>query len=232
MKPYKILMFDFDGVLADSLEPCMTEINRLVRSDFPALPVVSTQHDMANIYSTQLRHSLQRFGLSDQESADFFDQHTHAMLKHVTKIEPFYDVINALQKCPVPVVIITSSHTDAVTTILDKTDSRSRQKFDHILGFEHPGGKIEKIQQILKEYKLEASEGLYIGDMASDILYCREVPVDVAAVGYGYHPAEYLQQFNPEHLLKSPDDLIIFLDDIYQHHATKKLTPRRSERSA
>ena len=74
MKHYRAALFDFDGVLSDSLEICIQEINRL-RATFPTLPVIETQWDMATIYSVGLRDSLQRLGLSDSEAIHFFDLH-------------------------------------------------------------------------------------------------------------------------------------------------------------
>lgn len=45
----------------------------------------------------------------------------------------------------------------------------------------------------------------------SDVLYCRDVPIPVGAVGYGYHPTSYLKQFSPEPLLDTEEEFVEFL---------------------
>ena len=60
----------------------------------------------------------------------------------------------------------------------------------------------------------EVSDALYIGDLASDVLYCRDVPVDIACVGYGYHPSSYLKKFSPEYILETVEDFAVFLQSL------------------
>ena len=71
MKSYRLLFLDFDGVISDSVNICMEEINRL-REKFPSIPEVRTREDMTNVYSVELRHSLYPFGLNDEETREFF----------------------------------------------------------------------------------------------------------------------------------------------------------------
>ncbi|MBL6987350.1 MAG: hypothetical protein ISR72_10000 [Methylobacter sp.] len=60
---------------------------------------------------------------------------------------------------------------------------------------------MAKISNLLKNVGIDASEAIYFGDMVSDILYCRGVPIRIAAVGYGYQPMDYLSAFDPDHIL-------------------------------
>ncbi len=213
MKKYNLLFFDFDGVISNSLRICMEEINRL-REKFPAIPEVRTREDMARVYSVELRHSLYPFGLNDEETREFFDCHSSAMNQRAAEVEPFHEAVRALAHCSLPKIIITSSYSEAVYTILRKCEEFDETFVQGVYGREHRRTKTEKIRSALELFNAEVSEALYIGDLASDVLYCRDVPVDIACVGYGYHPSSYLKKFSPEYILETVEDFAKFLQSL------------------
>ena len=214
VKKYKLIIFDFDGVLSDSLLVCMEEINHLVRVKFKSIPEVNSQEDMAKVYSVKLRHSLRPFGVNEEQTNDFFDLHSLAMEQRSNEIEPFYKVVVALSTCRIPQVIITSSYSNAVQVILTKCKDYNESIIQHIYGRELQKTKTEKIKQALDDFRICKPDALYIGDLVSDIIYCRDVPIDIACVGYGYHPANYIKGFSPNYLLEDQESLITFLTEL------------------
>lgn len=74
--------------------------------------------------------------------------------------------------------------------------------------------KTVKIKKALERYRIDLSDALYIGDMVSDILYCKDVPVDIAAVGYGYHSADYLRRFSPTYTLETEEEFVSFISSL------------------
>ena len=213
MKKYRLLFLDFDGVISDSLQICMEEINRL-RGKFPIIPEVRTREDMARVYSVELRHSLYPFGLNDEETREFFDCHSSAMNQRAAEVEPFHEAVRALAHCNLPKIIITSSYSEAVYTILRKYEKFDETFVQGIYGREHRRTKTEKIRSALALFNAEVSGALYVGDLASDVLYCKDVPVDIACVGYGYHPSSYLKKFSPEYILETIEDFATFLQGL------------------
>lgn len=213
MKNYRLLFLDFDGVISNSLHICMEEINRL-RRRFPSIPEVKTREDMAKVYSVELRHSLYPFGLSDEETREFFDCHSGAMNQRAAEVEPFHEAVRALTNCALPKIIITSSYSEAVFAILRKCAEFDEAFVQGVYGREHHRTKTEKIRSALALFNAEVSDALYVGDLASDVLYCRDVPVDIACVGYGYHPSSYLKKFSPEYILETVEDFVAFLQNL------------------
>ncbi|KKW18088.1 MAG: Phosphoglycolate phosphatase PpaX [Parcubacteria group bacterium GW2011_GWB1_50_9] len=213
MKKYRLLFLDFDGVISDSLQICMEEINRL-RGKFPIIPEVRTREDMARVYSVELRHSLYPFGLNDEETREFFDCHSSAMNQRAAEVEPFHEAVRALANYPLPKVIITSSYSEAVFAILRKCEEFDETFVQSVYGREQHKTKTEKIRSALTLFNANVSDALYVGDLASDVLYCRDVPVDIACVGYGYHPSSYLKKFSPEYILETVEDFAVFLQNL------------------
>ena len=132
------------------------------------------------------------------------------------KLLPAPDVANttALAFCSLPKVVITSSYSEAVYTILRKCEEFDETFVQGIYGREHHRTKTEKIRTALGLFSAEVSEALYVGDLASDVLYCRDVPVDIACVGYGYHPSDYLKKFSPEYIIETVEDFAAFLQSL------------------
>lgn len=211
MNNYKILLLDFDGVISDSLKICMEEINKIAENYFPAIPKIYSKEDMTKIYSVQLRHSLYPFGLNDEETKYFFNEHSKSMSNRVDEINPFEEAVNAINKCNILKIIITSSYSETVYKILGKSKEYHNNFIQAIYGREQKKIKTEKIVNALKLFNIKTSEALFVGDLASDILYCKDVPVDIACVGYGYHPISYLQKFSPTYILETIKDFSDFL---------------------
>ena len=208
---YRIMFFDFDGVISDSLNICMEEINNLSMQMFPQIPAVHSKDDMVVVYGERLRDSLKRFGLSDGQSRLFFDLHSKAMARRKSEIYPFEKMVRTLSDIPLRKVIVTSSYSTAVYEILSKCYHFREDSFQMVLGREVKLNKSQKIRKAIQFFEATYEEALYLGDLVSDIIYCRDIPIDIAAVGYGYHPPEYLQRFHPTFLLKSEDEVESFL---------------------
>jgi phosphoglycolate phosphatase-like HAD superfamily hydrolase len=59
-----------------------------------------------------------------------------------------------------------------------------------------------------------AAECLYVGDLESDVIYCRALPMDIVAVTYGYHPRSHLEQSGATWLADSVDELHWLISEV------------------
>ncbi len=208
---YKHILFDVDGVLLDSFEAAIANINLLRQRSFGDLPQVATKNDLSILFSGPLRTSLRRFGLDDFRAKDFFDAHS-SLMNDVNHSKPFLTIVEYIKnnlggKCS----IVSSAYYSVIERgIGHHLDTKL---FSHILGRDDGRKKSEKISFIVDDLGYSLAEVLYVGDMVSDILYCKSIGVDVVCVGYGYHPAEYLSVFSPLHVLPSQADLVNFLNE-------------------
>jgi phosphoglycolate phosphatase-like HAD superfamily hydrolase len=136
------------------------------------------------------------------------------MNKRAAEVEPFHEAVRAISRCTLPKIIITSSYSEAVYVILRKCKEFDENFVQGVYSREHHKTKTEKIRSALALYNTDITEALYIGDLVSDVLYCRDVPVDIACVGYGYHPSSYLKKFSPEYILETVEDFAKFLQSL------------------
>lgn len=214
MSKQPVLIFDADGVLLDSLAHACKAFNSIADAKFPELPKVETKEDMAHVYPGPLSSSLRRFGLDKARIKQFFELHTSAMRKVAVEVTPFDTVIDGIRKFGRGrSAIVSSAFNETILATLEKSAFYEPGMFTHVRGREPGKDKAEKIKEVLIDLGVEPDGAIYIGDTVSDILYCKSVPIKIAAVGYGYHPVNYLAAFDPDFLLPDCTSLVSFLQE-------------------
>lgn len=214
MSKQPVLIFDADGVLLDSLAHACKAFNNIADANFPELPKVETKEDMAHVYPGPLSSSLRRFGLNKARIKQFFELHTAAMREIAEEVTPFDTVIDGIRKFGRGrSAIVSSAFNETILTTLGKSTFYEPGMFTHIRGREPGKDKAEKIKEVLADLGVGPNDAIYVGDTVSDILYCKSVPIKVAAVGYGYHPVNYLAAFDPDFLFPDCMSLVSFLQD-------------------
>lgn len=107
--------------------------------------------------------------------------------------------------------LVTSSYVSAVDKVLLKANTSSNRLFDFFIGKEVHATKTQKINSVLQKLLISNEEAVYVGDMVSDILYCKKVPVKIGVVTYGFHPEEFLRKHEPDYIIKSQEDFRRFI---------------------
>lgn len=207
VRNYKHFIFDFDGVISDSYDLAVKKFNEVRDEMFPELPRVNSKEDMAIVYAGSLKTCLNKW-IGQEGTKKFFDHHSKRMQEVANSIKPYPGVIDVLNSLGTKKIsIVTSSYCEAVRNILSQECSFDESVIYKIAGRELHQSKTQKILSTLDELGLAKNDAVYIGDLESDILYCRAVPIDIISVGYGYHPTEYLKQFAPTYHVHSVFEL-------------------------
>lgn len=207
MKGYKHFIFDFDGVLCDSRLLAIEVFNEICLESFPQVEVVLDEEKLTHQYHGHFRSVLLPW-LDSVDQDKFLRLHATIMRERSGQLNLFEgisEVLNLLEEKTFS--IVTGSFKIAVEEVL----GRSRVDLaavGAILGNETRQLKTRKIQVVLTELGIPACDAVYIGDLKSDILSCRQVPIDIISVGYGYGPIAHLENFSPDHLVSDVEELI------------------------
>jgi len=223
MRKYHHVLFDFDGVLCDSLQQAMTAFNDIAAREFPAVPRVHGRNDMTVVYAGSLKTCLHPW-LSEHDAKRFFDLHSARMMELAGDLKVF-DGVGALLNSlgPRGCSIVTSAYSDAVLRVLRQDPHFSGHTIFRIAGRELRQSKTQKILDTLANLHVRPEDAIYVGDLESDILYCKDVPIDIIAVGYGYHPSSYLLTKKPTYFAESLADLQALLATVYEPLASEVL---------
>ncbi|MEM7771950.1 MAG: HAD-IA family hydrolase [Cyanobacteria bacterium P01_A01_bin.37] len=204
--PVKVIIFDFDGTLADTLEPLLAITNRLaVEFGYPQMDLEAVRKLQQLSSKDIIRQS--RIPIF---SIPFLLRRLKADLyKEIHQVDVFpgiAEVLKELHRHGHILGIVTSNSTDNVHAFLEA------HQLNSLFDFVHSGttifGKHRIIRRVLKQRGIEHTEVLYVGDETRDIESAAKLPIQIASVTWGFNTRDVLAQHQPDYLLDHPQDLI------------------------
>jgi phosphoglycolate phosphatase-like HAD superfamily hydrolase len=198
----KILMFDFDGVLIDTLIPVYL-MAREINEDMD-LEEYKTFFD-GNIHdATRKNGQLQNFDPLFPEKYD-----------HIVREMKIPDILKeAVRKLSAShlLVIVSSTPSASIEKILAREGIR--ECFADILGADIHKSKAVKIRMLLDAYSKAPHDCLFITDTLGDIREAAACSVPAVAVTWGFHNAENLQKGNPAAIIEDPNDFVSVVENM------------------
>ncbi len=210
-KNHLLLLFDFDGVIADSMGLVRVFYNKIHKKY--NLPYAYTEQDISKLFYKNVYEGLADAGLPTNKARAFLDDMKKMTFENETLYEPFEgieDVLRTLHNDNHLMGIISSNHTTIIETFLKKHNLASI--FNHLHGAEEKTSKVEKIKQSMNSLRFEEKNTYYIGDTVGDIKEGKEAKVHTVGVSWGYHKKEDLQNAKPTFLFTKPAQLLELSD--------------------
>lgn len=200
---YPLLIFDFDGTLADSFPFFMAAQHALAqRHGFKAI----AEDRIDEMRRLDTRELMREFGLSKWKlpvvAADFV--HTMRAAPPVPLFPGVAEALRHLREGGARLAILTSNSADNVRRVLD---AELLEAIETIDGGAHLLGKHRRIARMLEKAKTDASRAIYVGDQVSDGEAARRVGVAFGAVGWGYAHTDALRAAGAEEFFDSVDEL-------------------------
>lgn len=207
----KVLIFDFDGVLANSLR-VMLDYARQVCHEM-GYPCSPTQKDLEKLETMEFSEFGLHLGIPEAE-IETFVKHIFELFscrEDPLPITPGMEsIIKGLSRLTI-LVIVTGNSCAAVGNFLGAYGLKD--EFQSIQGAEDDGNRVEKILKV-KSWKGESNCEFYmIGDAVSDIRAARETGVKSIAVGWGHQSKLKLITENPDFLVDRPEDLLVLFSE-------------------
>lgn len=190
----KAIIFDFDGVIADTYD-----LNFELAKRF--YPETSEQDFIDHHNGNVLEQPKVPFKEEDLEP------YFHIQKPMFTKqhLFPFKDIWKKLHE-QFTLFIITSTFDENVLHLLQLDNYH--KYFKQILGSRIHKSKEVKFNMIFDQNALSPSECLFVTDTIGDIKEAHKVGIKTIAVTWGYHNEELLKQHNPEAIVHAPEELL------------------------
>ena len=205
-KSPELILFDFDGTVADTLEISHQILNDLAL-EFRFRPLPREELDMAREMGT--REFIRHLGISNWRVPKIAKrglQLLHERIESVNPITGMPEVLSELHGRGHRIGILTSNSESNVSAFL----SRHNLPYFHFIRTSSKlFGKSRQMKKILKEEKASPSSTLYVGDETRDIEAAKETGLRMAAVAWGYNSAATLRALDPDHLLHTPSELLL-----------------------
>lgn len=202
----RLLIFDFDGVILDSLPPFRAIFNQLA-SKYD-IGEMKTDHELSKLFRTNFFEGVVGYGLEKSRVNDFLIDCRHKTFENLEKYKVFNGIQTALKKISQNniMTIASSNHDDVVNHFVDDNDIRNY--FDLVYGGSKYKSKVDKINKFVEHFGISKNQTYYIGDTVGDIIEGKNAEVKTVGVCWGYHSAEEFAISHPDHLLREIDELV------------------------
>ncbi len=214
----KVIIFDLDGTLLDTLEDIASSVN-YVLSKYKKEPIeVEKYRCLVGNGALKLIQDVlpQESEESIKDALSIFEKHYATQYDKNTKLyEGIAKLLTFLQKRGVKMAIL-SNKPDSFTKLCALKYLRN-WKFEVVYGIRDgvprkpdPAGAFE----IMKELQVEPKECLYMGDTKTDMITAKSANIDSIGVLWGFRDKEELEQNGAKYIATSPSETIKMLSEI------------------
>ncbi len=204
----KLLIFDFDGTIADTFAAGL-EILNVLSEEFGYRRLEGADVEKARDMRT--RQLMKFLGIPMAKMSRLARRGSEELSSRMQDVEPLAGMPEALRELKsmgFSLGIITSNTGPNVATFLRKYDL---EIFDFMRTSSKLLGKAHEIRSVMKERKITAGDVLFIGDEMRDIEASQKVGVRIAAVTWGYNSPRSLEAMKPDFLFERAEDLVDYL---------------------
>ena len=207
----KVIIFDFDGTLADTIDILLSITNRL-SAEFGFKSATKEElTQLSNLTSWQiLRYS----GISIFKVPLLIRKLKAELRSEIPNIQLFpgiKEVLQNLKNSGFQLGIITSNSRENVLASLENNGLQDTFTFIYSGS---TFGKHKVIKRWLKKERVNPEEVVYVGDETRDIDAARKTGVKVIAVSWGFNSQEALAGQNPDFLIERPQELIEIMSNM------------------
>lgn len=204
----ELLIFDFDGTIADTFQNGLDILNEMA-AEFGYRPLLGDDVEAArNMTTRQLMRflgiSLARLPAISLRGVKLL----HSRMHQIDPIPGIAAVLHKLRETGIPMGILTSNSEENVTGFLQR---HHLEIFSFIRSSSRLFGKANEINAILRTYRLSPEKVIFIGDETRDVEAAHRSKVPIIAVGWGYNSQEALIAQKPQAIVAHPTELLKFL---------------------
>jgi len=207
-KSPKLLVFDFDGTIADTLQASLCILNKMA-AEFGYRPLMDSEVKVAREMGT--RQFMRYLGISAAHLPKISLKGFRLLRSRIDDVLPIRgmpELLLELRGRGIPMGILTSNSEENVSTFLHR---HRLEVFSFTHSSSHLFGKAREIKTILRRNQLSAQEIIFVGDETRDVEAAQQIKVPIIAAGWGYNSYRALEARKPQATIECPGQLLEFL---------------------
>lgn len=204
---FKLVVWDFDGTLADSLPSAVTVFNRIA-PEMGLRPI----EDLSAARSTPTRQLLKQHGISLWRLPRLVRKFQAAAAEEAGRlglVAGVPEALHALAAAGVRLGVLSSNREDNIRRCLRANGVE--QHFAFVVGYPRLFGKGKALRRIIRAERVDRADVLYVGDELRDVEAAKKVGVKAAAVTWGFHTADLLRTGVPDFVIDEVKGLLDLL---------------------
>ncbi|SMD13918.1 HAD family hydrolase [Sporomusa malonica] len=203
MKPVNLIMFDYDGVIVDSLQVfCM---NYIAACQENGLSEIETEKDVLALFEHNVYATLLQRGVMAQTIDKILKDYERRQSEYLLELKLFDsmgDALNEISKNN-KIFIITSNVSIATESVMQRHGINC---FEEVIGAEKEKSKIRKIEMVMARFK--ELPAFYVGDTKGDMIEGKAAGTKTVGVAWGWHGIEKLKEGGADFIVQSPQELV------------------------
>ena len=207
----KVIIFDFDGTLADTIDILLSITNRL-SAEFGFKS--ATKEELAQLRNLTSWQILKYSGISIFKFPLLIRKLKAELRSEIPTIQLFSgikEVLLELKKLGFQLGIITSNSRENVLASLENNNLQDTFTFIYSSS---TFGKHKVINRWLKREHINPEQVVYVGDEVRDIDAAKKTGIKIISVGWGFNSQEALAAHNPDFLIERPQELIEIMSNL------------------
>jgi phosphoglycolate phosphatase len=205
MKKFTTIIFDFDGVIGDTMN-FYKEIGVSLYEEFrhekagPQIMEKLMGKDLASLIR-ELKVPLTKLPYLEKR----FRQDLTLKIDQVKIFKGIKKVLEQIKKEGYLLGVLSSNSKENLTYVFKKNKI---DFFDFIYSGSSLFGKGKVLATLMKKENLDFQKTIYIGDELRDVQAAKQNKVSVIAVGWGYNKEKLLKEENPDYFASKPEDIL------------------------
>ena len=203
--PFPLVVFDFDGTLADSFAQAVA-IFRRIGPGLGLNPI--SDEDVPTLRTLPTKQFFKKVGIRFWRLPRVIRayQAVAAERAHELKLHPgIAEMLAALHAGGHRLGVLSSNREDVIRACLRANGVE--ELFAFVVGYPKLFGKAKALRRILKAEGIDREQLRYVGDEVRDIEAANEVKVPVVAATWGFHARELLADAGPTAFADTPADV-------------------------
>jgi phosphoglycolate phosphatase len=201
---YKLVIFDFDGTLADSARWLARELNPLAaRFGFRR----ATTAEIESLRGRDTREILRRLGAPAWKVPFIAQRLRRRMAEDAEAIQLFPGAKGLLRRLAAQGVVLGVVSTHSAENVRRILGPEAAALVEHYECGAALFGKAAAFRKLVRRARVKRTETLCIGDETHDIEAARQAGLASGAVAWGYARRELLASRAPTWLFETPDEV-------------------------
>ena len=206
----KYIIFDFDGTLADTIPVMFTIIQELARK--VGYSRMITQADWDWVREHELKEIPHKFEIPLVKIPFLLLEGRSMLKKQMYSIPPckgILEMLTSLKKKGYILAVLSSNRRDSIQEFIVKNNLSGL--FDFVHSELNIFGKDRALQSLLRQFKIQTEEAVYVGDEIRDFEACNKIKLECISVSWGLNSAHALKEKGAKYIINHPKELIELL---------------------
>lgn len=205
----KLILFDFDGTIADSFDINMETSYKLLKNINQELSLEKVKYTIRN---TPIKSILKKFKINKFKLFLFLFLVKRKLKKVIFKVKPFNNVeetLIELKNKNYQLAILSSNSKKNVELFLDKYKLKSY--FEFVISKSSLFGKNKVFDDLLLKNNFNKKDLIYIGDEIRDLESSRKSNIECIILTCGFNSFELIEKENPKYISNSFSEILSYL---------------------